>query len=117
MLFPWPHLQSLMLVLPCPMAECPLLFTRTTRRASSALYCELCAGVATKFFAQDVGVREYAKGAIEPKQDYPADSAETVFGKIPMLAAATLSRFAFFTKYMASSAKCSKPSLVRESTG
>ena len=33
-----------------------------------------------------------------------------------MFAAATLSRFVFFTRYMASSARCSKPSLVRETT-
>src|SRR3989442_15846056 len=112
--FPWPHLQSLMLVLASPRAECLLFFPAHEPRESSALYCEVYAGVAAKFFAHCVGEQ---KGAIEPKEDYPADSAEAVFGKIPMFAAATLSRFAFFTKYMASSAKCSKPSLVRESTG
>src|ERR1700722_3301866 len=48
-----------------------------------------------------------------------ADSAAvvTVSGRMPMLAAATLSRLVFFTRYMASSARCSNPSLVRESTG
>jgi hypothetical protein len=106
-----------MLVLACPMADYPPSFHAHEPRGSSALYCELRTGVVAKFLAHDVRAREYGKGAIEPKQDYPADSAEAVFGKIPMLAAATLSRFAFFTKYMASSAKCSKPSLVRESTG
>jgi predicted nucleic acid-binding protein len=49
----------------------------------------------------------------------PADSAVvvTVSGRMPMLAAATLSRLVFFTRYIASSARCSNPSLVRESTG
>src|SRR5580704_17714575 len=48
-----------------------------------------------------------------------ADSAEvaTVSGRMPMLAAATLSRLVFFTRYIASSARCRRPSLVRESTG
>src|SRR5260370_18256374 len=54
----------------------------------------------------------------EEGEDYPAPSAfAATFGKIPIFAAATLSRFVFFTKYMASSARCSNPSLVRESTG
>lgn len=92
----------------------PFIFHAREPRESSALYCELHANVAAKFFANGAGEQE---GAIEPKENYPADSAETVFGRIPMFAAATLSRFAFFTKYMASSAKCSKPSLVRESAG
>ncbi len=34
-----------------------------------------------------------------------------------MLAAATLSRFVFFTRYIASSAICSNSTLVFESTG
>src|ERR1700722_17561061 len=53
------------------------------------------------------------------KRDQLADSAEvvTVSGRMPMLAAATLSRLVFFTRYMASSARWSRPSLVRESTG
>src|SRR6266403_217397 len=51
-------------------------------------------------------------------EDQSADPAfAATFGKIPIFAAATLSRFVFFTKYMASSARCSNPSLVRESTG
>ena len=53
----------------------------------------------------------------EAKNNHPADSAVAVLGRIPMFAAATLSRLVFLTKYMASSARCSKPSLVRESTG
>src|SRR5713101_6425721 len=54
---------------------------------------------------------------LEKGGNYPADSAVAAFGKIPIFAAATLSRLVFFTRYMASSARCSKPSLVRESTG
>src|SRR5260370_6018742 len=47
-------------------------------------------------------------------QNYPADSAfATGSGKIPIFAAATLSRLVFFTRYMASSARCNSPSLVR----
>src|SRR6266436_5534138 len=54
----------------------------------------------------------------EEGEDQSADPAfAATFGKIPIFAAATLSRFVFFTKYMASSARCSNPSLVRESTG
>src|ERR1700676_407901 len=56
----------------------------------------------------------------EREKDYPAVSAVAagvVSGKIPMFAAATLSRFVFFTRYMASSARCKRPSLVRESVG
>src|ERR1700732_5220822 len=48
-------------------------------------------------------------------------SANLVFarvsGKTPTLAAATLSRLVFFTRYMASSARCSRPSFDLESTG
>src|SRR5205807_8418164 len=66
--------------------------------------------------------RVYRRGnagseARSKERDYPADSADATLGRIPMFAAATLSRFVFFTRYMASSARCSKPSLVRESTG
>src|SRR5690348_3621801 len=50
---------------------------------------------------------------------YPALSALAAgaSGRIPIFAAATLSRFVFFTRYIASSARCSSPSFVRESTG
>src|SRR5215472_11958790 len=37
MLFPWPHLQSLMLVLACAMADCP--FLRHARTAGMAMHC------------------------------------------------------------------------------
>jgi len=47
---------------------------------------------------------------------YPAASPVAT-GNIPTFAAATLSRFVFFTRYIASSAKCSNPSFVFESTG
>src|SRR5467141_1171426 len=61
----------------------------------------------------------YRRGDVrwEEGGNYPADSAVAAFGKIPMFAAATLSRLVFFTRYIASSARCSRPSLVRESTG
>src|SRR6266436_3178420 len=61
----------------------------------------------------------YRRGNVrlEKGGNYPADSAVAAFGKIPIFAAATLSRLVFFTRYMASSARCSRPSLVRESTG
>src|SRR6266436_4760824 len=62
----------------------------------------------------------YRRGTVrsEGRQNYPADSAfATGSGKIPIFAAATLSRLVFFTRYMASSARCNSPSLVRESTG
>src|SRR5216684_4289999 len=64
--------------------------------------------------------RVYRRGNTpsEESGNYPADSAVAAeLGKIPIFAAATLSRFVFFTRYMASSARCNSPSLVRESTG
>ncbi len=73
-----------------------------------------------------VSVKQNSQGLYRRGRDaerdkvYPAVSAEAaavVSGKIPMFAAATLSRFVFFTRYMASSARCKRPSLVRESVG
>src|SRR5713101_1241037 len=64
------------------------------------------------------GVYRRGTARSEGRQNYPADSAfATGSGKIPIFAAATLSRLVFFTRYMASSARCNSPSLVRESTG
>src|SRR5215469_3307662 len=54
------------------------------------------------------------------RETYPAASpaaSGVSAGNMPIFAAATLSRFVFFTKYMASSAKCNNPSLVFESAG
>src|SRR5712692_4020472 len=64
------------------------------------------------------GVYRRANVRSERGGNYPADSAiAAVLGKIPRFAAATPSRLVFFTRYMASSARCSNPSLVRESRG
>src|SRR6267154_3161451 len=63
------------------------------------------------------GVYRRAEGGSEECANQPAESAAAAFGKIPIFAAATLSRLVFFTRYIASSARCSNPSLVRESTG
>ena len=63
------------------------------------------------------GMGQVINQAVVGDAAYPADSAAAASGKMPMFAAATLSRLVFLTRYMASSARCSKPSLVRESMG